>query len=105
MQLVGVSGGEKTYIKFSIIIKFHSIFFSLAIGEQDRMDRSRGHWMTCSIIRTCHQSWLFGCFLTYLVGVSGEEKIYLGSSIIMNIYSALSLVIGGWDRMDCRRHI
>jgi hypothetical protein len=41
----------------------------------------------------------------HLAGVLGGEKIYLGSSIIMNIYPALSLVIGGRDRMDCSRRI
>jgi hypothetical protein len=28
------------------------------------------------------------------------EKMYLGSSIIMEIYPALSLAIRGWDGMD-----
>ena len=35
-----------------------------------------------------------------LAGVSGEEKMYLGSSIIIKIYLTLSLAIGGWDGMD-----
>ena len=34
-----------------------------------------------------------------LAGVSGGEKIYLGSSMIMEIYPAVSLVIGGQDGM------
>jgi hypothetical protein len=36
----------------------------------------------------------------HLAGDSGGEKIYLGSSIIMEIYSTVSLVIGGRDGMD-----
>ena len=39
-------------------------------------------------------------FRVHLVGVSGEKNIYLRSRIIMKIYPALSLVIGGWDGMD-----
>ena len=35
-----------------------------------------------------------------MAGVSGGEKIYSGSSIIIKIYPALSLAIGGWDRVD-----
>jgi hypothetical protein len=35
-----------------------------------------------------------------LAGVSGGEKTYLGSSIIIKIYPALSLAIGGQDGMD-----
>ena len=38
-----------------------------------------------------------------LVGVSSEEKMYLGSSIIVKIYPALSLAIGGQDGMDGSR--
>jgi hypothetical protein len=34
------------------------------------------------------------------VGISGGEKIYLGSSIIIIIYPALSAAIGGQDGMD-----
>jgi hypothetical protein len=41
----------------------------------------------------------------HLAGVSGGVKIYLGSSIIMKIYPAVSLVIGGRDGMDGRRRI
>ena len=36
----------------------------------------------------------------HLAGVSGGEKIYLGSSIIIIIYPTLSLIIGGQDGMD-----
>ena len=36
----------------------------------------------------------------HLAGVSGGEKIYLGSIIILEIYPALSLAIGGRDGMD-----
>ena len=39
-------------------------------------------------------------FWLHLVGVLGEEKIYLGSSIIMKIYPTVSLVIRGWDGVD-----
>jgi hypothetical protein len=35
-----------------------------------------------------------------LAGVSGGEKMYSGSSIIIKIYPALSLAIGGRDGMD-----
>jgi len=35
-----------------------------------------------------------------LAGVSGGEKTYSGSSIIIKIYPALSPAIGGWDGMD-----
>ena len=41
----------------------------------------------------------------HLAGVLGREKKYLGSSIIIKIYPALSLVIGGRDGMDCRRRL
>ena len=43
------------------------------------------------------------CCWVQLAGVLGEEKMYLGSSIIMKIYAALSLAIGGQDRMDGSR--
>ena len=39
-------------------------------------------------------------FWVHLAGVLGEEKIYLRSSIIMKIYPALSLIIGGRDGID-----
>jgi hypothetical protein len=35
-----------------------------------------------------------------LAGVSGGEKTYSGSSIIIKIYPTLSLAIGGRDGMD-----
>ena len=38
-----------------------------------------------------------------LAGVSGEEKMYLGSSIMIKIYPTLSLAIGGRDGMDGSR--
>jgi hypothetical protein len=41
----------------------------------------------------------------HLAGVSGGENIYLGSSIIMEIYPAVSLAIRGQDGMDGRRRI
>jgi hypothetical protein len=41
----------------------------------------------------------------HLAGVSGGGKLQLGSSIVMKIYPALSLVIGGRDGMDCRRRL
>ena len=40
------------------------------------------------------------CCWVQLAGVSGGEKTYSGSSIIIKIYPALSLAIGGWDGMD-----
>jgi hypothetical protein len=36
----------------------------------------------------------------HLAGVSGGEKTYSGSGIIIKIYPALSLAIGGRDRVD-----
>ena len=39
-------------------------------------------------------------YWVHLAGVSAGEKIYLGSSIIIKIYRALSLAIGGQDGMD-----
>ena len=36
-------------------------------------------------------------------GFRGGEKTYSGSSIIIKIYPALSLAIGGWDGMDGSR--
>ena len=62
MHLAGVSGGEKSYSGSSIIIKIYPAL-SLAIGGRDGMDGGGGHWMTCSIIRTRHQSWLSGRLL------------------------------------------
>jgi len=41
----------------------------------------------------------------HLAGDSGGETIYLGSSLIMKIYPALSLVTGGRDGMDRSRRI
>ena len=38
-----------------------------------------------------------------LAGVSGREKTYSGSSIIIKIYPALSLAIGGAGRDGLRR--
>ena len=40
------------------------------------------------------------CCWVQLAGVSGGEKTYLGSIIIIKIYPGLSLVIGGRDGMD-----
>ena len=56
VQLAGVSGGEKTYLGSSIIIKIYPAL-SLAIGGRDGVDGNRGHWMTHSNYRTCHQLW------------------------------------------------
>jgi hypothetical protein len=42
---------------------------------------------------------LIHCWV-HLAGVSGGEKTYSGSSIIIKIYPALSLAIGGRDGMD-----
>ena len=49
--------------------------------------------------------WALSRYWVHLAGVSGGEKIYLGSSIIMEIYPVVSLVIGGRDGMDGRRRI
>ena len=40
----------------SITLIKHYPAIYLAIGGRDRMDCSGGHWMTCPINRTCHQS-------------------------------------------------
>jgi hypothetical protein len=40
------------------------------------------------------------CCWVQLAGVSGGEKTYSGSSIIIKINPALSLAIGGRDGMD-----
>ena len=42
---------------------------------------------------------LIHCWV-HLAGVSGGEKMYSGSSIIIKIYPALFLAIGGRDGMD-----
>ena len=39
-------------------------------------------------------------YWVHLAGVLGRAKIHLGSSIIINVYPALSLAIGGQDGMD-----
>ena len=45
---------------------------------------------------------LIHCWV-HLAGVSGGEKTYIGSGIIIKIYPALSLAIGGRDGMDGSR--
>ena len=64
--LLGAIGGGfrggKTYSGSSIIIKIYPSL-SLAIGGQDGMDGSGGHWMTHSNYRTCYPAWLSGRFL------------------------------------------
>jgi hypothetical protein len=42
---------------------------------------------------------LIHCWV-HLAGGSGGEKTYSGSSILIKIYPALSLAIGGRDSMD-----
>ena len=54
-RLVGFSGGVTLFSVSIVIIKIYPTL-SAAIGGQDGMDCSRRLWMTCSIIRTCHQS-------------------------------------------------
>ena len=44
-----------------------------------------------------------GALLTVAAGVSGGEKNYLGSSIMLINYPALSAAIGGRDGMDGSR--
>jgi hypothetical protein len=61
-HLAGVSGGVKLHLKSIIIIKIYPTL-SAAIGGRDGMDCSRRVWMTCSIIRTRHQSRRFGIVL------------------------------------------
>jgi hypothetical protein len=100
--LAGVSGGEKTYLGSCIIINIYPTL-SATIGGRDGVDGSGALWMTHSNYRTRHQSWLLGALprcWAHLAGVSGREKMYLGCSIIIKIYHALSLAIGGRDRVD-----
>jgi hypothetical protein len=47
--------------------------------------------------------WAFPRCWAHLAGVSGAEKMYSWSIIIIKIYPALSTVIGGRDGMDCSR--
>jgi hypothetical protein len=106
VHLAGVSGGENLYLGSSIIIiKYPAL--SAGIGGRDGMDCSRHLWMTCSINRT-PPNFMLGlppCCWAHLAGVSGGENLYLGSSIIIIIYPALSAAIGGRDGMDCSRHL
>ena len=44
--------------------------------------------------------WEGGALLTVVAGVSGGEKLYLGSSIILINHPALSAAIGRRDGMD-----
>jgi hypothetical protein len=102
VHLAEILGREKTYLGSSILINIYPAL-SAAIGGRDRMDCSRALWMTCSNYRTHHQSWLLGalpCCWAHLAGVLGREKMYLGSSILINIYRAPSAAIGGQDGMD-----
>jgi hypothetical protein len=99
VQLAGVSGGEKTYLGSSIIIKIYPAL-SLAIGGRDGMDGSGGHWMTHSNYRTCHhsQSWLSGHFLA--VGRVwrgfrvGENYIQANKTLFCNLFGYWG---AGWD--------
>ena len=45
---------------------------------------------------------LIHCWV-HLAGVLGGEKMYLGSTVIIKIYPAFSLAIGGRDGMDGSR--
>src|SRR5438105_216672 len=45
------------------------------------------------------------CCWVHLAGVSGREKVYLGSSTLIKIYPALSAAIRGRDGVDCGRLI
>ena len=48
--------------------------------------------------------WMLGALIhdwVQLAGLLGREKTYSGSNIIIKIYPALSLAIGGRDGMDC----
>ena len=63
VHLAGVLGRENTYLGSTIIMKIYPAL-SLAIGGQEGMDGSGGHWMMHSNYRTCRHSWLSGHFLT-----------------------------------------
>ena len=65
VHLVGVSGGEKTYLESIIIIKIYPAL-SLAIGGQDGMDAG-DTWMMCAIYST-HDTWA----LAFIVGGVGN---------------------------------
>src|SRR6266446_550487 len=45
------------------------------------------------------------CCWGHLAGVLDGEKIYLGSTVLIKIYPALSPTIRGWDGVDVSRSI
>ena len=98
VQLVGVSGGEKIYLGSSIIITIDPAL-SLAIGRQDGMDGGGGHWMTCSIIRTCHLS--LGRFLRFGMGYHGGMGIILIELHIWDVFGYERGRNGAGERLQC----
>ena len=94
VQLAGVLGGEKTYLGSSIIIKIYPAL-SLAIGGRDGMDGGGGHWMTCSIIRTRHQSWRSGALPRCWVHLAGGVKTYSGFIILIKLALPFPWLLGG----------
>ena len=71
------------------------------MGGQDAGGKSS--WgRSCKYIQTSPELMLgalIHCWVQ-LVGVSGREKTYSGSCIIIIIYPALSHAIWGWDGVD-----
>ena len=113
VHLAGVSGREKTYPGSSITIKIYPTL-SLAIGGRDGVDGVGGHWMTCSIIRTRHQTWLSGRFLTvgciwwgFRVRENVFKIYYTTNSLLYYLISYWGAGWGGWQRRaldDAVRH-
>ena len=96
---VGVLSGVKLDSESIIIIRNYPAL-STAIGGRDGMDGGGGHWMMRANYRTRHQlsprRALPRCW-AHLAGVSDGTKLYSAPIIIVKIYSALSLVVGGMD--------
>ena len=104
VQLAGVSGGEKTYSRSSIIIKIYPAL-SPAIGGQDGMDGGGGYWMMLPFWEPSPDLMLGvppRCWAR-LAGFSGGLKLYSGSIIIIKIYPTLVAAVGAQEGMDCSR--
>ena len=78
----------------TVIIKIYPAL-SLAIGEWDGMDGSRGHWMMCSIIRTHHQSWRSRALPHCWVHLVGGVKTYSGFIILIKLALPFPWLLGG----------
>ncbi len=105
VHLAGISGGEILYLGSSIFVIIYPAL-SAAIRGRDGMDGGRAFWMTFYFwksikIDVAGSGMLLGAF----GGDFGWEILYLGSSIFVIIYSALSAAIRGRDGMDGGRAI